>query len=139
MKAVASRDVTWNSSSVASAWNAASSSVSACMSVSGTYFPPNLPNLPIESGLAIPATAAPFIAAVTGASAAATALAGCIAATATAPLRCPADADDAGDATLNAACDGAEAARDGAARLGLPIAAAIGTQLELVKRRETRG
>jgi hypothetical protein len=39
--------LTLNSWPKASAWNAASSSPSACMSVSGTYLPPNLPNLPM--------------------------------------------------------------------------------------------
>lgn len=43
--------MTWKSSSAVRAWNAASSSVSACIRVSGTYLPPNLPNLPNESGL----------------------------------------------------------------------------------------
>jgi hypothetical protein len=47
--------ITWNSSLVASAWNAASSLVCSCISVSGMYLPPNLPNLPMASGLTSPA------------------------------------------------------------------------------------
>jgi hypothetical protein len=99
--------ITWNSSSVASAWNAASSSVSACMSVSGTYLPPNLPNLPMSSGLASPA--APLAPPTCGAASAATAFAGGIAATAT-------------DAALGGPDPGA---RSGTARDGSGAAAAL--------------